>query len=87
MGGINCQPGSKRVNPDHPCHVPDANSPYPSGDIEVVMEHGQSFHFREAIISSMGRRELSPDQNNDGARRLAGVQIVCAPDTDVVIAV
>jgi len=57
-------------------------------EVAFVMNNGRGYHVRGAVIYVMGRRDLKLFRNNKTiTESIKGLQVVCAPDDDVVITV
>lgn len=57
-------------------------------DVAAVLDYGRSYRVRGAVVYAMGRREVASCRGDGmSADRIAGLQVVCSPDDDVVITV
>ncbi|MDW7773731.1 MAG: DUF4258 domain-containing protein [Desulfobulbaceae bacterium] len=57
-------------------------------EVAIAMSYGRNFHVRGAIVYAMGRKELASCQR-DGIQTdgIAGLQVICAPESEKVITV
>jgi hypothetical protein len=68
-----CRMGSRRISPS---------------EVAAVMTYGRDYHVRGAVIYAMSNQEIACCCHEGmAAERMKGLQVVCAPDTGVVITV